>query len=93
MAEAVLAAEELRHAELGVAAPRQGIAMVPVVTQYVVIVPSGIERPDRDRLLADVEVEEPTHLGLGIRLGGMFLEMPDQHHLAVHVPTLGGRQP
>ena len=36
--------------------------------------------PDRDRLLADVEVEEPTDLALHVSAGRLLFDSPDQPH-------------
>src|SRR5205823_2222551 len=86
-------AEQLGHHGGGRHAPRQGLTMLTVRRDHVVVVPQGRERPDRDGLLPDVEMAEPADLAERVRLGGLLLEATDQEHLAQHASPqlrLGG---
>src|SRR5213082_801856 len=84
---------QLGHHGGGRHAPRQGLTMLTVRRDHVVVVPQGRERPDRDGLLPDVEMAEPADLAERVRLGGLLLEATDQEHLAQHASLqlrLGG---
>ena len=41
-----------------------------------------LHRADRDRFLADIQMEETTDLGVAVQLRAPFLEAADAHHLA-----------
>ena len=48
----------------------------------------GLERgdgPDRDGLLADVEVKEPADLSLRVRACGLLFKAADQEHLPIQI--------
>src|ERR1051326_8013246 len=50
----------------------------------------GRDRPHRNRLLADVEMEETAHLALRVGLGGGLLEPAAETHLPVEVQQQRG---
>src|SRR5262249_15726403 len=63
--------------------PGQGVAVVAVVGDQVVVGAHLAYGADPDRLLADVEVEEAADLPLDVELGAALLEPSDEQHLAV----------
>ena len=76
-------AHELGHHLFGVQPPGQGVAVVPVVGDYVVAVLEDRYGADGHGLLADVLVEEPSDLALLVRAAALLLEPADQQHLPV----------
>ena len=74
-------AEKLRHAGVHVHPHRERVAVVPVGGDHVVVFPQERYRPNRDRFLADVKVEEPPHFALVVILQRRLLEPADAQHL------------
>src|SRR3954471_6073160 len=62
--------------------------MLPVGAGDVVTGTERAETPDRDCLLADVEVAKATDLAQAVRLSCLFLESADEEHLAEPAPVL-----
>ena len=78
-----LLAEQLGHGRLGAHAPGQGVAMVAIGGDDVVVFPQDSDRSDRDRFLAAVLMKEAADLvPLLVQHLRAFLEPADQHHLA-----------
>ena len=63
-------------------AARERVAVVAVGGDERVVRPERRHGPGRDRLLADVEVEEAADLAQAVQLGRLLLEAPDEEHLA-----------
>ena len=83
-------AEQLGHGGLGVHAPRQGMAVVAIGGDHVVIFPEDPDRAHRNRLLAAVLVEEsPDLVPFLVEHLRPLLEAADQHHLAEPDQCLG----
>ena len=74
-------AEQLRHAGVHVHADRQRVTMIPVGGDHVVIFSHQRNRPECNRLLANVEMQKTTHLPLVVIFQGRLLESPDAEHL------------
>ena len=78
-----LFSEELGHHRLGVDAASDGVAMLSVAGEDVVVGLEGLDAPDHCRLLAQVEVAVAADLGLGVLLLCALLEPADELHLTV----------
>ena len=74
---------QLGEQQAGVRSPREGVAVVAVIRDEVVIGPHHAHGPDADRFLADVEVEEAADPALDVELGAPLLEAADEQHLLV----------
>src|SRR5262249_42605936 len=77
-------AEQLGHHHPRVCPSGQGVGVIAVGPELVVVRTEGLGGPDRDRLLPDVQVAEAVDFSLLVGLCGPFLEAPDQVHLPVH---------
>src|ERR1700720_983846 len=75
-------AEELRHTGFHVHANGQGVSVVAVGGDDVVIVPQKRDRADSDSLLARVKMEKATHFSQVVIFERGLLEPPDPEHLA-----------
>src|SRR5499427_3800178 len=64
------------------------MSMTAVGTGYIVIAPQRFADTYGNRLLSDVEMSEPGHLGAKIELIDLFFEKPDLEHLAVKMQSL-----
>ena len=76
-------AEQLGHGGFHVADPGEVMAMVAVGGDDVI---GGLDRgdgTDGDRLLANVEVEEPADLTTRVRPRRFFFKAANPHHIAV----------
>jgi hypothetical protein len=81
-AAAVGLAVHLGHEHAGGHPAHQRLAVFAVRGHDGVVRREGLHGPDRDGLLADVEMEKPPDLAQGVELGGLLLEAADQEHLA-----------
>src|SRR5262245_5938572 len=79
--EPIAPAVELGHGALGIRALGQAVAVLAIGGDRVVIRPKRGRRADRDRFLADVEMQESADLAEGIRLRGLLLETADEEHV------------
>jgi hypothetical protein len=68
----------------GVRAARQGVGVIAVRAELVVIGAERLGGADRDGLLPDVQMAEAVDLPLLVALRRAFLEAPDEVHLPVH---------
>ena len=59
--------------------------MLAVGADDVVIVLQRGERAHRHGFLSDVQMAEAADLAEGVRLGGFFLEAPNEQHLPQHL--------
>src|SRR6185295_6210930 len=66
----------------------QAVAVAAVRAGDVIVPLERLADPDRDRLLADVEMGQARHLRALVELVHLLLESPDLGHLAVHVQVL-----
>src|SRR6185295_12731979 len=82
-ADAGGAAAQLGHEGAHVGAARDGVPVVAVVRDDVVVVAQQAHGAHPHRLVADVEVQEAADLALDVELGAAFLEAPDEQHLAI----------
>ncbi len=73
-------AAQLGHQRPRVGAAGEGVAVVAVGGDEVVVGAQQAHRPHRHRLLADVQVEEAADLPLHVDLGATLLEAPDEEH-------------
>jgi len=64
----------------------EGMSMVPVSSNGVVLVGvNTLESTNGDSFLAGVDMTEPANFALEVNLVGRLLELPNQHHPAVHL--------
>ena len=82
-ADAGGAAPQLRHQRPRVGPAGERVAVVAVGAEEVVVGPQQAHGPDRDGLLADVEMEEAADLALHVDLRAALLETPDEEHAPV----------
>ena len=76
-------AQQFRHARPGRHAPGQGVAVIAIGRDQIVVFPEHADRTDRHGLLPAVLVEEAADLvALLVEHLRPFLEPADQHHLA-----------
>ncbi len=83
-------AVELGHEGLGVHADGDGMAVVAVGGDDVIVLAHERAGADGDGFLADVEVEEAADLAGIIDREAALLEAADAHHLAVELDLLLG---
>ncbi|MNY80848.1 hypothetical protein D3C86_2220930 [compost metagenome] len=57
--------------------------VITVVGDDVIIVVERRDGADGDGFLPDIQVQEAPDLGVGVALGALLLEAPDEGHLAV----------
>ena len=75
-------AEQLGHGGLDVHAAGDGVAVVTIGRDHVIVLAEDADRTDRHRLLSVVQVAEPADLPAHlVELVGLLLEAADQHHL------------
>ena len=74
-------AAQLGHERARVGAAGQGVAVVAVGGDEVVVGPQQAHGADAHRFLADVEVQEAADLALDVELGAALLEAADEQHL------------
>jgi len=86
--QACLFAQQLRRAPHGIGTAHQGVPVIAVGSDHVIIRPCGMLRRHRHRLLADIQVTETTDMPLLVQLGHPLLETPDQEHFPVHLEQL-----
>jgi hypothetical protein len=67
------------------------VAVVAIAGDHLIAVLLGHLHADHDRFLADIEVAETADQAHAVHLAGLFLEAPDQEHLAQrrHLLVLG----
>jgi hypothetical protein len=75
-----LFSKKLRHARIRASAPGQGVPVITVSSDYVIIQPHGSDGPGHDGFLTDVKVTKSANLLRLILLAGAFLKAPDQQH-------------
>jgi hypothetical protein len=75
-----LFSKKLRHACIRAGAPGQGVPVITVSSDYVIIRPNGSDRPNHDGFLTDVKVTKAANLLRLILLTGSLFEAPDQQH-------------
>ena len=73
--------EELGHDAVGFDATGEGVAVVAVVGDDLVVGAEGVDGADGASLLARVEVEEAADLAARVHLRALLLEAPDEQHL------------
>jgi hypothetical protein len=78
-------AVELRHRPARVARPRQVVRVLAVRGHDVVARLRRRDRPDGDRLLPDVEVQEAADLPLRVGARRGLLEAPAETHLPIEI--------
>src|SRR5690606_6555079 len=84
--DAGLAPGQLGHDDLGVDPVGEHVAVIAVAGDDAVLAFLQCRlQPDRDGLLADVEMAEPADQAETIELPGLLLEAADQQHLFVEV--------
>ncbi len=81
-------AEKLGHNGLAVQAPGQGLAVVPVVGDDVILGLQVGNGPHGNGFFATVNVEEPLDIPPGVLALRLSLELPDQLHLVVKFQEL-----
>src|SRR5262245_18933033 len=77
--------EKLRHTCIGARAPGQGMPVITVSGNDVIIRAHGSDRPDHDSFLANVKVTKAANLLRLILLTGAFFEAPDRQHQREHL--------
>ena len=85
-------AVELGHERLGVHPDGDGVAVIAVRRDDVVVRAHQGAGADGDRLLADVKVEEAADLLRLIGAEAALFETPDAHHLAMQLDLVLARQ-
>ena len=85
LADAGRLAEQLRHHPPRLGAADDGLGMLPVGGEDVVVPVQRRGGADRHRLLAAVEVEKTGDVPLGVLLGARLLEFAAEHHLLVQL--------
>jgi hypothetical protein len=80
---APLAARQLGHHAPGVHAAGQHVPVVAVGGDALVALARGGLQSHDDGLLPDIEVTEAADQAHAVKLAGLFLETPDQQHVAV----------
>src|SRR5205085_10765665 len=75
--------EELGHHRRGVDAAGDGMAVLAVAGEDVVIGLEGLDAPDHSRLLAQAEMAVDSDACLRVLLLSALLESPDELHLPV----------
>ena len=83
-----LFAKQLRHAEIGVHAPGNGMAVAPVGGSEVVLGLDGGKGTRRGRFLPNAQMNIAGQHTFGEALGGLLLKGPDAHHRAVKISQL-----
>ena len=83
LADAGGLAEQFGHHPPRFGAPHDGLGMLAVGGEDVVILVQPGRRSDRHRLLAAVKVQEAGDVPFGVLLGARLLELPGQDHLLV----------
>src|SRR5207253_6836997 len=90
--------EEFRHTGIGAGSADQGVGMVAIGGDEVIVEPNSRDRAGHDRLLADVKMTKAADfLGL-ILLAGALFKTPDEQHQPEHLdfvallPRLHGNQ-
>ena len=74
-------AEELGHEGLGIEPAGQGMAMVPVCREHVILRKiEGGNRADRYGFLTCIEMAETAYLPQSVHLAGLLLECPYKLH-------------
>ena len=77
--------EKLRHAGVRARAPGEGVRVIAIGGDEVIVGPRGRDGADHDRFLADVEMAEAADLLRLILLTRAFLKTPDQQHQREHL--------
>src|SRR4030095_8345939 len=72
--------KKLRHACIGARAPGQGMTVIAVRSDDVIIGTHRSNRSGHDGFLTNVEMTKSANLLRLILLTGAFLEAPDQQH-------------
>ena len=75
-------AEKLRHAFIHPHANREGMPVIPIGGDHVVILAHQRRCSNRDGFLPDVEMQKPAHFAKRVVLVGCFLKPPNSEHLA-----------
>ncbi len=78
-------AEELSHAGVGARATSEGVRVIPVGGDEVIVRTSGGDGPGHDRFLPDVKMAEAADLLGLILLAGPLLETTDEQHGREHL--------
>src|SRR5690606_41884821 len=74
-----------RSSDLRVGAHSQGVRVVAVSRNDVVVVAAGCNRSHSNRFLTYIEVEEAAYFALLVELGGSLFKQADQYHLPVPI--------
>ena len=77
-----MASGQLGHHALGVHAAGQHVAVVAVAGYHLVALFQGHLHADDNGFLADIEMAETADRAHAVELAGLFLEPPDQQHVA-----------
>jgi hypothetical protein len=81
--------KEFGHEFIDVEATSDGMTMVTVVGEDVVLGLQIGNGADAGGFFTDIEMQKPADFGTSIHLLAFFFETPNQHHLAVKFDQLG----
>ncbi|MEH2477686.1 hypothetical protein V1282_001043 [Nitrobacteraceae bacterium AZCC 2146] len=85
---AAMASGQLGHDALGVHAASQHVAVIAIAGDHLIAVLQGHLHADHDGFLADIEMAKAADRAHAVELSGLFLEAPDQQHVAQRVQLL-----
>src|SRR6185437_14457446 len=85
MAAAGRLPEELGHHLTGTGPTGQGIAVIAIMAENMVPRFQGVDRANRDRLLANIEMEEAANLSRRVHFRALLLEAANEEHLPVEI--------
>src|SRR5262249_36442442 len=77
--------EKLRHTRINGCAPSNGVSVVTVSSNDVIIRTHGRDRPDYDSFLANIKMTKAANLLRLVLLAGAFLKAPNQQHEREHL--------
>ena len=80
------ASKHLRHAVLWLRSPGQGVAVIAVGRDDRIAFRDRADCPDRERLLPDVDVQEPADLLVLVGLHRPDLELANEQHVTKPLP-------